>query len=111
MVQWAQLILDATQRAYRPLAYNPDTRGMLERTGFVEIQEQVVQVPFNTWPTDPHLKDIGRWYNLGLVQNLDALTTGPLTRMCEWKKADVDKLVGEVKREICSRRFHAYCNL
>jgi hypothetical protein len=31
---------------------------MLERTGFVEIQEQVIKVPLNPWPTDPHLKDI-----------------------------------------------------
>jgi hypothetical protein len=108
---WARFLLDATNRAYRPLAYNVDTRAMLERQGFVEIQEQVIKVPLNPWPTDPHLKDIGRWYNLGLTQGLEAVTLGPLTRMFEWSKADVDKLIADAKREICSKKFHAYCNL
>jgi hypothetical protein len=84
---------------------------MLERTGFVEIQEQIIKVPLNPWPTDPHLKDIGRWYNLGLTQGLEALTLGPLTRMSHWTKADVDRLVSDAKREICSKRFHTYCNM
>ena len=77
----------------------------------MEIQEQVIKVPMNPWPTDPHLKDIGRWYNLGLTQGLEALSLGPLTRMSGWKTSDVDRLVTEAKRELCSRRIHAYCNM
>jgi hypothetical protein len=84
---------------------------MLESQGFVEIQEQVIKVPLNPWPSDPHLKDIGRWYNLGLTQGLEALTLGPLTRVNQWSKADVDKLISEAKREICSKKYHAYCNM
>jgi hypothetical protein len=84
---------------------------MLERQGFVEIQEQVIKVPLNPWPADPHLKDIGRWYNLGLTQGLEALTVGPMTRIENWSKEAVDKLVMEAKRDICARRFHAYCNM
>lgn len=111
ILNWSRYVLDATDRAYRPLAYNTDTRPMLERQGFVEIQEQVIKVPLNYWPTDPHLKDIGRWYNLGLTQGLDAMTVGPLTRMSAWKRADVDRLVSEAKRELCSKKYHAYCNM
>ena len=84
---------------------------MLERTGFVEIQEQIIKVPLNPWPADPHLKDIGRWYNLGLTQGLEALTLAPMIRMTHWNRGDVDRLVSEVKREVCSKRFHAYCNM
>jgi hypothetical protein len=84
---------------------------MLEQQGFVEIQEQVIKVPFNPWPTDPHMRDIGRWYNLGLSRGVEALTLGPLTRMSGWKKSDVDRLVAEVKRDACVRGYHAYCNM
>jgi hypothetical protein len=84
---------------------------MLERQGFVEIQEQVIKVPLNPWPADPHLQDIGRWYNLGLTQGLEALTLGPLTRMSNWKKVDIDRLIAEVRREICSKKIHAYSNM
>jgi hypothetical protein len=111
LVSWANLLLEATARAYRPIAYNTETRAMLERTGFVEIQEQIIKVPLNPWPSDPHLKDIGRWYNLGLTQGLEAFTLGPLTRMLNWTKEDVDRLVAETKRDICSKKYHTYCNM
>ncbi len=68
-------------------------------------------MPLNSWPTDPHLKDIGRWYNLGLTEGLEALTLGPLTRVCNWTKADVDTLVLQAKGEICSKKFHVYNNM
>jgi len=64
LLRWCQCLLHATQEANRPLAYNVDTRSMLERHGFVDIQEQVIQVPLNPWPSEPHRKDMGRWYNL-----------------------------------------------
>lgn len=111
LLAWSQYLLAATQHSGRPLAYNVDTRAMLERQGFVEIQEQVIKVPLNPWPADPHLKDIGRWYNLGLTQGLEALTLGPMMRIGEWSRVDVDKLVIEAKREICAKRFHTYCNM
>ena len=84
---------------------------MLQQAGFVDIQEQVIQIPINPWPADPHLKEVGRWYNLGLTQGLEALTLGPLCRMSNWKKAEVDKLVADTKREICSKKNHVYNNM
>ncbi|RQM05186.1 hypothetical protein DH86_00004026 [Scytalidium sp. 3C] len=111
LVNWGRYLYEATQLAYRPIAYNTETRSMLERQGFVEIQEQVIRVPMNPWPSDPHMKDIGRWYNLGITQGLEALTLGPLTRMSGWKKADVDTLVADAKREVCSKKYHVYCNM
>lgn len=111
IIQWSRLLFDATERAYRPLAYNHETGPMLQRAGFVDIKEEVIKIPLNPWESDPHQKDIGRWYNLGLTQGLEALTTAPLTRMSQWTKADVDRLIADVKREVCSKRFHVYCNM
>ena len=111
LVLWSQYLLRATQEASRPLAYNTDTRAMLERQGFVEINEQIIQIPLNPWHPDPHKKDIGRWYNLGLTQGLEALTMGPMMRVFEWPRADVDRLIMEAKREICTKRIHAYHNM
>lgn len=85
----------------------------MERQGFVEIQEQVIKIPLNPWHSDPHLKDIGRWYSLGLTQaqGLEALTLAPLSRMSNWKKPDIEALVGRVKKEICSKKYHVYHNM
>ncbi|KAK2627424.1 hypothetical protein QTJ16_003390 [Diplocarpon rosae] len=111
LVEWTRLLLDATARAQRPLAFNPHTRRQLERAGFVDIREQIIKVPLNPWEKDPHLKDIGRWYNLGLTQGLQALSLGPLTRVWQWTAAEVEALIADVKKEICSKRYHFYCNM
>lgn len=111
LVEWYRYLMDAMRRVNRPMTYNPDTRGMLERTGFTEISEQVIKIPFNPWPSDPHQKDIGRWYNLGLNQGLSALSMAPFTRTFRWSEQDVERVVAGVKKEMCSRKIHVYCNM
>ncbi|KAH8649478.1 LaeA-like protein [Tricladium varicosporioides] len=110
LVNWTRYILEAMSIQNMSIAYNQDTRLTLEKAGFVDVKEQRIMVPFNPWPaTDPHLKEVGRWYNLGFTQALEALTLAPLTRNLEWTKADVDRLIQDTKREVCSKRIHAYC--
>lgn len=110
LVNWTRYIMEAMSIQNMSIAYNQDTRLTLEKAGFVDVKEQRIMVPFNPWPaTDPHLKEVGRWYNLGFTQALEALTLAPLTRNLEWTKADVDRLIQDTKREVCSKRVHAYC--
>jgi hypothetical protein len=111
LYQWASYLAEATADAYKPLVYNTQTRQMLERSGFVNIDEEVIRIPFNAWSSDPHQKQIGNWYMLGLVEYIDALTLAPLTRMKGWRKADVDRLCADAKREIMSKKYHVYCNM
>lgn len=103
--------MSATEQAYKPMAYNTETKSMLQLAGFVDITEQVIRIPFNPWPSDPHEKDIGRWFNLGLCQGLEALTLGPMSRILNWDRGRVEKLVAEVKREICMKKYHVYCEM
>ena len=110
-MQWFQYITQAHDRAFKPLTYNIHTRPMLEGQGFVDISEQIIRVPLNPWPADHHQKDIGRWFNLGLVQGLEAMSLGPLSRMFGWKKEDIDRLTAEAKRDICLKKNHVYCHM
>ena len=110
--KWYGWLADATQRAFRPIAYEHRTRQLLQAAGFIDIQETVIRVPYNTWPNDPHQKDIGRWYNLGLTEGLEALTFAPLTRVYHWDlNAHVRPIVEGVRRELCNRKIHAYNNM
>lgn len=111
LFQWANLLLSATEQAGRPLAYNRNTRQMLEQAGFTEVTEQVIKVPFNMWPADPHLQDIGTWYYLGLVEYLQALTLGPLFRVYGWPKEKIMALLVDVEKEIRTRKYHVYCEM
>jgi len=106
---WYRALESATNLHNRPIRYNHDTREMLENQGFVDIHEETIRLPLNpSWEQDPHLQDIGRWYNLGLTQGLQALTLAPLRRKSNWTRGAVDDLVDHVRREVCSRKLHIY---
>jgi 2-polyprenyl-3-methyl-5-hydroxy-6-metoxy-1,4-benzoquinol methylase len=112
LTKWYGWLADATHRVSRPIAYEHRTRQLLQQAGFIDIQETVIRVPYNTWPNDPHQKDIGRWYNLGLTEGLEALTFAPLTRVYQWDlNAHVRPVLEGVRREICNRKIHAYNNI
>lgn len=112
LVQWYGYLADATWRVSRPIAYEHRTRQNLQAAGFIDIQETVIRVPYNSWPNDPHQKDIGRWYNLGITEGLDALSFAPLTRVYQWDlNAHVKPLLEGVRKEICNRKIHAYNNV
>jgi hypothetical protein len=81
LVQWADYLVDATER----------------RTGRLPI----IKVPLNPWPSDPYLSKMGRWYNLGLVRGVEALSLAPFVRMFHWEKEDVDRIVAAAKMDIC----------
>ena len=111
VLEWYEWLEDATARASRSIKYQQNTKQLLEAQGFVDVKMQVIKLPLNPWPADPHLKEIGRWYNLGMIEGLEAASLGPLTRVYRWPPEDVRKLVKDVKAGICNKKFHIYNNL
>lgn len=112
LVQWYNYLTDATHRSARPIAYQHNTRQMLQAAGFIDIQETIIRAPYTTWPSDPHQKEISRWYNLGITEGLEALSMGPFTRIFRWgAREHVQPLVEQVRKEIGTRKYHAYNNM
>lgn len=55
-------------------------RSILESVGFADVTEEIIHVPTNTWPKDPHKKQLGLWYSGWMGENmLEALSMQPLT--------------------------------
>ena len=110
--EWYNYLKDATDLAGRPIAFQNHTKEMLLAAGFIDIREQIIRAPLNGWATDPHQKQIGRWYNIGLVEGLEALSAAPLTRINRWSFEDhVKPLIGQVAKEISNSKVHAYNNM
>lgn len=112
LVKWYNYLADATARVSKPIAYQHNTRQMLQAAGFIDIQETIIRAPYNSWPADPHQKDIGRWYNLGITEGLEAMSMAPFTRVNRWDVArDIKPLCAAVKAQICNKKIHAYNNM
>jgi hypothetical protein len=110
--QWYDYLVDATGRNHRSIAYKHDTKDLLRNAGFIDIDEQIIRAPLNGWPNDPHQKQIGKWYHLGLSEGLEALSLAPFTRIFGWEAEDhIKPLLREVSREISKSKIHAYNNM
>ena len=109
--QWYECVKDATHRISRPIEYQHNTRQMLQGAGFIDINETVIRAPYNSWPADPHQKEIGRWYNLGLTEGLEALSLAPLMRVYGWPKHSVTSIVDDAKKQVVSKKQHGYNNM
>jgi hypothetical protein len=109
---WYNHLKDATERYNKPIAYQHDTRRLLQSRGFIDIQEKVIRAPLNTWPSDPHQKLLGRWYMVGLTEGLEALSLAPFTRVNRWDAVQhVRPFLKQVREEIVSPKIHAYNNM
>ena len=84
---------------------------MLEAAGFTDIQEQIIRAPFSPWPRDAQLKELGRWYCIGLSAGLEGLSLAPLMRVYGWPASNVRRLVRDVKACVTSKKFHGYNNM
>lgn len=108
---WAHELTEAMDRAGRPITPNPNTVSMLQRLGYVDVEQVIKRVPFNSWSEDEHEKVMSKWFNLGMTQGLHALSIAPLTRMNGYDPEQVADLVTRVRKEVCSRGMRAYCTM
>ncbi|KAI0009441.1 methyltransferase LaeA [Xylariaceae sp. FL0662B] len=111
LLTWSRELTEAMARSGRSMIPDPNTVGVLEQLGYVDVEQIRKRIPFSPWPDDNHEKDMGRWFNLGLTQGLYALTIGPLTRMNGYSREQVIELINGVKKEICTRDLRVYCTM
>ncbi|KAL0767978.1 hypothetical protein CaCOL14_008953 [Colletotrichum acutatum] len=88
-----------------------DTKKELHAAGFTDITEKMIRLPTNPWSQNPMEEELGRWFNLGLTHCLEGLTLAPFIQVERWPKHDVDRLVDDLKKEICRLNVHAYCRM
>ncbi|KAI0178909.1 methyltransferase LaeA [Hypoxylon sp. FL1284] len=108
---WAVELTEAMDRAGRPITANTNTVSMLQRLGYVDVEQVTKRIPFNSWPADEPEHSIGAWFNLGLIQGLQALSIAPLTRMNGYDPEQVADLCNRARKELCSRGMRTFCTM
>ena len=108
--RWYAYLQDATGRGGKRIDL-PPTVELLRQQGFVDVQEEVVRLPFNEWPAEERQKTIGRWYSLALTESIEALSLAPLARVYKWPVADIRRLVEDVRKQILDKTNCTYNTL
>lgn len=99
------------RRLSEPLGFDitPQLPQMLEEAGFEDVELTQRIVPMGTWPKDPALKEIGRWFRVQFLEGaIEAYTLALFTRAGNWKNEEVQVLLALVRDELKSNKVHLY---
>ncbi|TQW09882.1 methyl transferase [Cordyceps javanica] len=109
-LEWAQKFLqgmDGFQRSARVSTGN--VRAMMEAAGYVNFEERTIRCYVNPWCSDPGEKRVAQWFNLCLIDGVQAMSLAPMVENLGMSIEQVNELREAVKSECCKLRYHAYC--
>lgn len=76
--------------------------------GFVNVVERVFYTPIGPWPSNRQLREVGLYWRAVLVEGLEAIALGPLTRGSNWKKEEVEVFLASVRKLYFDKNIHSY---
>ncbi|KAI9732977.1 MAG: hypothetical protein M1818_007410 [Claussenomyces sp. TS43310] len=84
---------------------------MMRDAGFVNVTERVFHIPIGMWPQNKVLKIVGLYWRTILMDGLQPIALGPLTRGLKWKKEQVDEWLVEVQKAYMDGWVHSHMPL
>ncbi|KAK5019858.1 methyltransferase domain-containing protein [Cryomyces antarcticus] len=86
----------------------PLLAAMMRDAGFINVTERVFSVPIGTWPKNHALREVGLYWREVLLEGLEAIALGPLTRGLGWEKLEIDVLSAQVRKAYYDRTTHSF---
>ncbi|KAI4095626.1 MAG: hypothetical protein LQ344_001557 [Seirophora lacunosa] len=85
--------------------------GWMKDAGFQGVHAEKFVLPVGTWPKDRHLKEVGAWNYLQIMQGLEAFTYALFTRCLGYSKAEVEVICANIRKEIKDPKLHIMFHL
>jgi hypothetical protein len=84
---------------------------MMREAGFVNVTTRIFHVPIGVWPKNKVLKTVGLYWRTILIDGLEPIALGPMTRGLKWKKEEVDVWLVEVRKAYMDGWVHSHMPL
>jgi len=105
-------LLDLLKQALQNLGLDVDRPlklvESLRKAGFVNVEKKSFKVPIGIWPKNKTLQLIGLYLRTILIEGLQAISLGPLTRGLKWTKEEVEVLLVDVRKCLMDSSQHTY---
>jgi hypothetical protein len=90
----------------------PQIPSLLEEVSFENVDMIEHVCPFGTWPKDPKLKEVGRYFRAQMIEGaMESYSLALFTRFGGWKPVEVQVLLAHLRTELQSNKIHAYTKL
>lgn len=106
--KWCQSFVDASETFGTPLSDTPRIKGLMEATGFVDVEEHVVKLPIGPWPRNKQLKKVGAFELINFVHGIEGLTMRIFSKGLGMSVEEIQLLLMEVRKEAENSRIHSY---
>ncbi|KAM5345161.1 hypothetical protein ACJ41O_011023 [Fusarium nematophilum] len=110
MHQWGKFFVEGGKKIGRSFTIVEDEvqRKSMEEVGFVNIEEKDFKVPIGAWPKDPKLKEIGKYAQATLEQDIEGYVLFMANTVEGWTKQEVEVYISLLRRELRAGRMHPY---
>lgn len=108
LVKWVDLLEEACNKFGRPFADIPGLADVMKEIGFVDVTLSTYKWPLNTWPKDPHYKELGHFSYENFMDGIEGFTLAPFTRALGWTKEEVNVFLVDVRNDLKDKTIHAY---
>ncbi|KAL9070259.1 MAG: hypothetical protein Q9161_004952 [Pseudevernia consocians] len=89
----------------------PLLEGWLKDAGFKDVAAERHVWPVGTWPADKHLREVGAWNYLQIMEGLEAFTYALFTRVLDYSQQEVDVVCAKIRKEMRDPQMHAYFHM
>lgn len=97
--QWFTLQGDVLRRQGYEISIARRFKDLLLDAGFVDVVEQIRDIPWGTWPSVPKQRAVGYWHVEQLKQGMHGIVMASMTR-AGWTRQQVDDFVGKIMHEM-----------
>jgi hypothetical protein len=84
---------------------------MMRAAGFVNVTTRIFHVPIGVWPKNKVLKNVGLYWRTILIDGLEPIALGPITRGLKWGKEEVDAWLAGVRKAYMDGWVHSHMPL
>ncbi|KAM0346688.1 hypothetical protein ACHAPU_005401 [Fusarium lateritium] len=110
MNQWGKFFIEGGKKIGRSFTIVEDgvQRSAMEKTGFVNLEEKNFKVPIGGWPKDVKMKEIGRYAQATLEQDIEGYVLFMANTVEGWTKEEVEVYISLLRRELRAGKMHPY---
>ncbi|KAJ0319950.1 hypothetical protein Brms1b_003544 [Colletotrichum noveboracense] len=108
LVRFTELLRGAAEKFGRVFIDVKELKAIMIEVGFEDVTLSRYKWPVNTWPKDPHYREIGAYNYENVMDAVDGLAMAPLTRAYEWTRAEVEVFLVDVRKDVKNKEYHSY---
>ncbi|PGH18052.1 hypothetical protein AJ79_00678 [Helicocarpus griseus UAMH5409] len=106
--EWVRLEFEASSKFGKPLDVVPSLPGRMKKAGFEDVSTQVLKLPVGNWPKDKHMKEVGRFQQVQMLQALEPYSLFLFTKVLGWTVSETQVLIAGVQSDLKNRDVHVY---